>query len=176
MVALPETSMEHVIEEIRTYGEQLAPDTPTVNNPAKQLAGDMQGMPLIYGHGCLAAVATRWRQQINENSKMAAAAYAVPEANHNELMAWAQGQQQDATCIFLRQLDEPNVIARRFEYMKETYQRYASIVELRAEGSSPLARMLSLVHMGDYVSVYLALRRDVDPTPVSLIEALKRRL
>lgn len=168
--------MEQVIEEIRTYGEQLALDIPPADNPAKQLAVGIAGLPIIYGHGCLAAVATRWRQQINENAKMAAAAYAVPEANHNELMAWHDGHPQDATCVFLRQPDEPDAIARRFDYMQETYQRHAHVVEVRAEGSSPLARLLSLVHLGDYVSVYLALHRGVDPTPVSLIEELKRLL
>ncbi|MFO8133628.1 MAG: bifunctional phosphoglucose/phosphomannose isomerase [Thermoplasmatota archaeon] len=174
LAALPD--MEQVVGEVRAYGDTLAPGVPLADNPAKQLAAGIQGVPLIYGHGYLGAVATRWRQQINENAKMAAADFMVPEASHNELMAWAHGQQQDATCLFLRQPDEPEGIARRYDYMAETYGRHARVEQVTARGQSRLSRLLSLVHLGDYVSVYLALRRDVDPTPVSLIEQLKRRL
>ncbi len=173
LVALPD--MEQVAGEVREYSEHLNPDVPSVDNPAKQLATSTRGMPAIYGHGYLGAVATRWRQQFNENAKMAAADYAVPEANHNELMSWVDGQ-RDVTCIFLRQPDEPDAIARRIDYMAEIYGRHARVEEITAHGQSHLARMLCMVYLGDWVSVYLALRRDVDPTPVSLIEALKQRL
>lgn len=168
--------MEQVVDEVRAYGDTLASDVPLADNPAKQLAAGIQGVPIIYGHGYLGAVAARWRQQFNENAEMAAADFMVPEANHNELMAWARGQRQDATCLFLRQPDEPDGIARRYDYMAETYGRHARVEQVTAPGQSRLSRLLSLVHLGDYVSVYLALLRDVDPTPVSLIEQLKRRL
>lgn len=168
--------LERLADDISAYGGGLAPQVPLADNRAKQLAARMQGLPVIYGHGYLGAVATRWRQQFNENGKIAAIDFAVPEANHNELMAWAGGQQRAITCLFLRQPQEPDGIARRFDYMAETYGRHARVVQVTAHGQSRLARLLSMVHLGDWVSVYLALHRDVDPTPVSLIEELKRRL
>ncbi len=172
----PLPDMQQLADDIAAYSERLTPDVPQAGNPAKQLADDMHGLPIIYGHGYLGAVATRWRQQFNENAQIAAADFAVPEANHNELMAWAGGQQRDVTCLFLRQPDEPDAIARRFAYMADTYGGHAHIIRVTAQGKNRLARLLSTVHLGDWVSVYLALRRDVDPTPVSLIEDLKRHL
>lgn len=174
LLELPD--MRRVVDEINAYGQHLAPGVPLADNPAKRLAADVQGLPIIYGHGYGGAVATRWRQQFNENAKLAAADFAVPEANHNELMAWAGEQQRDVTCVFLRRPDEPDAIAKRFDYMAEIYGCHARVIQVTARGQSRLARLLSMVHLGDYVSVYLALRRDVDPTPVSLIQQLKRLL
>ena len=50
----------------------------------------------------------------------------------------------------------------------------AGVVESR--GASPLARLFSLVAVGDLVSVALTERSGVDPMPVDVIQDLKARL
>jgi len=61
--------------------------------------------------------------------------------------------------------------------VKEIIRPYCSnIIEVRSQGKSLLARMFSLVHFGDWTSYYLAIKKDVDPTPVSNIDILKKSL
>ena len=50
------------------------------------------------------------------------------------------------------------------------------VEEVHARGTSALARLMSLVIIGDLTSVYLAIGRGVDPTPVPVIERLKAAL
>ena len=52
----------------------------------------------------------------------------------------------------------------------------ATTAEVRATGRSALARLFSLISFGDFVSVYVAIRRGIDPTPVDVITRLKAAL
>jgi len=150
-------------------------DVPVRDNPAKHIASKIEGMPLIYGHDLLAVAARRWRQQLNENAKMRAFDFSVPEANHNELMSW-EGDGGDVTCIFLRDKKEDERIRKRFDYMAETYGKKATVEEIYIEDEDAFSKLMYAVYMGDYVSNYCAVLRDVDPTPVGLIQELKKKL
>ena len=50
------------------------------------------------------------------------------------------------------------------------------VIDLWATGESPLERMFNLIQMGDFVSYYLAIMNETDPTPVEAIENLKEEL
>jgi glucose/mannose-6-phosphate isomerase len=50
------------------------------------------------------------------------------------------------------------------------------VERVQTRGASRLARLFSLVQLGDYVSFYLALLYGVDPTPVGAIEDFKAKL
>jgi glucose/mannose-6-phosphate isomerase len=139
---------------------------------AAQLAGKL---PFIYGAGGLATVAYRWRCQFAENAKQLAAHHALPELDHNEIVGWA-APPPNAVVVTLREPDEPRAVAARWEATRAAAWRDVPVVECRARGESPLARWLSLVQLGDAVSVELAHLNGVEPTPVAVIEELKRRL
>ena len=158
--------------------DRMKKDVPSAENPAKRIAMRIEGTAIIYGHGFMEAAATRWRQQLNENAKMMAFDFGVPEANHNELMAWEGIEESNGliTCIFLRHENESEQIKKRFDFMKKIYEKYADGVEIFADGGDEISRLMSVVYMGDYVSNYCALLRDIDPTPVSLIQKLKKKL
>jgi glucose/mannose-6-phosphate isomerase len=127
----------------------------------------------------LESVAFRWRCQINENSKEAALSSVVPEMNHNEILAYsaATHETRRLAVVFLRdEADHPQV-QRRFDLMRDLLTgRAAGVREAKAHGGGPLARSLSLVLLGDFVSVYLAYLKGVDPTPIPFIDLLKKRL
>jgi|TARA_Y100000310_G_scaffold104827_1_gene103161 glucose/mannose-6-phosphate isomerase len=139
---------------------------------AAQLAGKL---PFIYGAGGLATVAYRWRCQIAENAKQLAVHHALPELDHNEIVGWASPP-PNAVVVALREPDEPARVAARWKATRAAAWRDVPVIECRARGESPLARWLSLVHLGDTVSVELAHLNGVEPTPVRVIEELKRRL
>jgi glucose/mannose-6-phosphate isomerase len=136
-------------------------------------------MPVIYGHGPMAAVAHRWKTQLNENAKAWAAWESMPEANHNAIEGSLNPRELgDAPYIVqIRDADEPAEIAERYRVVEELLgERATNRSQVTAEGPSPLARVLTAVAYGDLVSVYLAILYQTDPTPVTLLAMLKERL
>jgi glucose/mannose-6-phosphate isomerase len=160
--------------------ERQAPSVETDANPAKQLAWAMFGRtPIVYGHGTMAAVAHRWKTQLNENAKAWAAWEPMPEANHNAVEGSLNPRELgDAPYIVqIRDPDEPPEIAERYRVVEELLgERATNRSEVWAEGPTALAKVLSAVAHGDLVSVYLGILYQTDPTPVTLLSMLKERL
>ena len=160
--------------------ERIGRKVDTDANPAKQLAWAMFGLvPIVYGHGPLAAAAHRWKTQLNENAKAWAAWEPMPEANHNAIEGSLNPRELgDAFYVVqLRDTQEPEELTARYRVVEELLgERATNRSEIWAEGPSPLARVLTTVAYGDLVSVYLAILYQTDPTPVTLLSMLKERL
>jgi glucose/mannose-6-phosphate isomerase len=168
---------EMLDERVKEYGVT----TPLDDNPAKRLAGDLVGfLPVVYGaEGPLAVAALRWKAQFNENSKVPAFHNWFPELNHNETVGWDHLQDINSRChlIVLRERNEHPRVARRIEITLDLIKENVGyITQVFARGSSRVERLLDLVCFGDHTSVFLALAMGQDPTPVTRIEELKRRL
>jgi glucose/mannose-6-phosphate isomerase len=172
------TETEGVLaSRVAAYGRDVA----TGENDAKKLALQLETrVPHIWGQeGVLAVAAVRWRTQLNENAKVAAFSSMLPELDHNEVVGYERGSPGigDLAIVALRMPAENPRIGHRID---ATLERVRDLVgctlEARAIGESALARLMSAILLGDFVSVYLAVRRGVDPTPVTAIEELKRRL
>jgi glucose/mannose-6-phosphate isomerase len=134
-------------------------------------------VPLVYGTGALAAVAYRWKTQINENAKLHAFSHAFPELDHNEICGWEGAPRGTFSAIMLRDADEHPGTARRIEVTAELLEVDAAFVaHVRGRGETRAASAFSLLAHGDWVSYEAALARGVDPTPVERIGVLKQRL
>ncbi len=168
------------VEAIESILERNGPEVETSANPAKQLAWSLFGrIPIVYGAGIMAPVARRWKTQLNENAKAWAAFEPMPEANHNAIEGSLNPRElSDAPYVVqLRDPEEHAEIGARYRVVEELLgERATNRSEVRAEGPSRLARVLSSVALGDLVSVYLALLYQTDPTPVTLLAMLKERL
>ncbi len=169
-----------VVTALEELLDRTGPSVETDANPAKQLAWSIFGrIPVIYGHGPMAAVAHRWKTQLNENAKAWASWEPMPEANHNAIEGSINPRELgDALYVIqLRDRSEPGEIAERYRVVEELLgERSTNRGEVWAEGPSPLARVLTSVAYGDLVSVYLAILYQTDPTPVTLLAMLKERL
>ncbi len=166
------------LDALAALGTEVAPDRPTVSNEAKRLAIAMTGrLPLIYGGPTTAAVAYRWKTDIEENAKTLAVAGALPEMNHNEIEAWRAPDAERLQLVLLRDRDEHDEIARRFALLREMVGGVAGgMSEASTRGRSRIARVLTLVAIGQWTSYYLAVLRGVDPWTVPRLDELKRRL
>jgi len=150
-------------------------------NPPLELAGKIRGkLPIIYSSSHqLDAVNLRWRGQIEENAKQLAYGNLLPEMNHNELVGWNMLKDLLARTfvVFLRDKGEHARVAVREEITKSIVAQYASgVSEVWSRGTSLLARMFSLIQFGDWMSFYLAILNNQDPTPVKAIDRLKGEL
>jgi len=144
---------------------------------AKKLVGKI---PLIFGSvGTTGSAALRLKNQFNENSKVAAILSLFPELNHNEIVSLSTLRRDDhnfAWIVFRDESDNERV-KKRIEITKSLIGRQlGGVNEIVTQGKSPLARILSSILFGDYLSVYLAILRGVDPTPVEVISRLKKEL
>jgi glucose/mannose-6-phosphate isomerase len=172
-------SLRAEIEEAAALAGQLASDwgPDARDSQAKQIAQAIGSrIPVVYGGPATTAAARRWRGQFNENAKRPAFFGDLPEAHHNEVVGWHHAD--DALFALVLETErEQERIARRLDVTEEV-MRDAGLQALRikARGDSAVAQIMSLVLLGDLVSVYLAVLDGVDPTPVEEIEGLKRRL
>ena len=104
----------------------------------------------------------------------------VPEMNHNEVLGYSYPEplSKKMAVVLLRhpQGDHPQ-IQKRFDILQGIVKSKTSGVrEVRARGKSLLAQILSVLYAGDFMSVYLAYLRGIDPTPIELIDEFKKRL
>jgi len=121
----------------------------------------------------------RWRVQLNENAKTLAHAHVLPEMNHNEILGWTHPQSllENFHVIYLLDSGYVDATRKRFEITKGILQqRGIEVTELESMGVHLLARLISLVHIADFVSVYLAFLYEQDPTPIPAIDQLKAEL
>jgi glucose/mannose-6-phosphate isomerase len=162
----------------RISGEN-APEKIASENLSKTLAlGIDERVPVVYGFGVYRSVAQRFKQQFNENSKIPSKWEFFSELNHNEIVGWEKAGKL-AKCfstICIRDKSEPNEIRSRIETTKALMRSDSKLFEVWAQGKSALAKMLSAICIGDFTSVYLAILRKVDPTPVKTIALLKEKM
>ena len=165
-------------EPLRRLASEWGPDAPE-DAWSKQLARRLRNhLPVVYGAAATAPAAYRWKTQINENAKLPAFSAELPEADHNELNAWegAPGLAPLAA-VFLYDDGADESLRRRVALTAREIGAFASTLEdVPSFGTTPVERVAAAVMLGDFVSVYLAVLRGVDPTPVEAIERFKRSL
>ena len=200
LLAAPAEAVEEAAVVLEQIADRCRIDAEMVVNPAKRLAVDLDGqLPVLWGTSPLAGTAAyRFACQLNENAQQPATWGVLPEANHNQVVAFdrpsAQAAPEDGedffrdreqdderaaglTLVLLRDSEEHPQVALRAEVSAElARERSLTVVQLRAEGSSSFARLASLIGVTDYASAYLALLQGTNPTPVDAITALKQRI
>ena len=133
-------------------------------------------IPVIYADANYEGMAIRFRQQINENSKMLCWHHVIPEMNHNELVGWTT-RNDDLAVIIFRNDDDYIRTQKRMEINLTVFSKYTStIIEVYSKGNSRLERALYLIHLGDWVSYLLAEKKGIDVTEVDVITYLKNEL
>lgn len=133
-------------------------------------------IPVIYSDANYEGVAVRFRQQINENSKMLCWHHVIPEMNHNELVGWTT-KNEDLAVVIFRNEDDYFRTQKRMEVNKTVFKKYTStIIELYSKGSTQLEKALYLVHLGDWISLLLGEKKGIDITEVDVITFLKGEL
>jgi len=148
----------------------------------EDLADGLDGrIAVVYGSpGPTAPAAYRWKTQINENAKWPAFTGMLPEIDHNELEGWealADTTSRKVGIVVLHDIDDDRRIGRRADLSRAlTLKKVGWVGDVHAQGNGVLARMLSLVAVGDLLSLALARRAGIDPMPVELLETLKQRL
>jgi len=170
------------IDVAASHSDQLArewgPDGPD-DGVAKMLArGLYDSVPVVIGAGLTAPLAYRWKTQFNENAKVPSFSAELPEMDHNELVGWTSSSALGRfSAVFLDDCDVHPRIKQRIA-MTEKLIAPAATATFRVEtsGQTTVERVVSLVLLGDLVSIYLATLSGVDPGPIQPIEDLRQAL
>jgi glucose/mannose-6-phosphate isomerase len=148
------------------------------NNPAKRLASIIAGRFLVvYSLQRMSSVARRFKNQLAENCKEEARFDLLPEACHNEVEAW-HDKGRISLPFFIRDEQETGFERSIIQAFRSTIMSSGKTkpVEVSVGGRGGLSQLLSPTLFLDYVSVYRAIQKGVDPTPTTLIELYKSKL
>jgi glucose/mannose-6-phosphate isomerase len=183
MKLAPDRGMEFFEGEhiLKAGVEEYKLEIPSEENLAKEMAANLhRRLPIIYSAtDHFDAVAVRFKGQLCENSKMLAFFNFFPEFNHNELVGWNKlyDLKPHLAVVILRDENDHHRIRRRMELVRGIVGDLdVPVYELESKGTCLLERMFSLIQLGDFISFYLAILNQVDPTPVEVINYLKSEL
>lgn len=169
---------KQVEEAVRVMGKTIAyckQSVSTNDNPAKMIAHELFNcVPVFIGYDLSRPVAKRWSNQMNENGKVLAFSAELPELDHNEIVGWARDpRSRGFAAVFLDHDRRAGPMRRRVMATKDMIGKASGVYSIDAIGLSPLAKMFSLILMGDYASAYMGFLRQVDPSSNEPIDELK---
>ncbi len=166
-----------LLTDVKNSIALLEKENSNITTQAKHIAQILLNkIPVIYSLGSCEGVSVRFRQQINENSKMLCWHHVFPEMNHNELVGWTT-KNDDISVITFRTSFDYKRTQKRYEVCKPVFEKYSSgVTDITAKGNSKVEEFMYLINIGDWISVYIAELRGIDPVEVNIIDHLKKEL
>ncbi len=167
---------EYEMEDAR---ENLKESSAEVKERAFQLAQRLYGyIPVIYSTPLTAAAATRWKAEINENAKSPCYGAILPEMHHNEIVGLGNPLTREKfVFVLMEDAKDGHEIKERVKITEDILKRYGTNpIRVSAGGNSYISRLLKLIHLGDWLSLYLSEIYGYDPMPVEVIDFIKRKL
>ncbi|GIU69647.1 MAG: hypothetical protein KatS3mg002_0883 [Candidatus Woesearchaeota archaeon] len=150
-----------------------------MHSESEKIANQLLGkIPIIYSSSRFYPVAYRWKTQFNENSKTSSYCNVFPELDHNEINGF-KNSEFPLHLIFIRDEEDHKRVQKRMSITKNLIKSEnpkITFTELSLKGNNLLTRMFSCIYLGDLTSFYLAMKYSTDPTPVEIIEKLKKEL
>ena len=148
-----------------------------IKDKAKELSEKLVGkIPLIYTSTNFSPVGYIWKIFFNENAKIHAFHNVFPELNHNEINAYEHMNGDYHVIIIKDQLDHPK-IQRRMCIMKDMlHEIKIPVTDMMMKGKFLMTKMFTSIYLAMFTSYFLALRNNIDPYPIHMIEDFKKRL
>lgn len=175
-----EQQLEEVVRILEKLAVEYSQKAPIKENIAKEISyGIFNSIPLFIGYGIYAPIAYRAKTQLNENSKVIAIAETLPEQNHNGIVIFDNPNVSlnDIAFIFIHDKEESKNITTRFEEVKKlASDKSEKVLEIFPQGKSKLAKQLSSTFLVDFISIYLGILHEIDPSITPSIDKLKQSL
>ncbi|OGD66319.1 bifunctional phosphoglucose/phosphomannose isomerase [Candidatus Berkelbacteria bacterium RIFCSPHIGHO2_12_FULL_36_9] len=181
IISLGQQEIPEAVKAMKNLQKKIYFPTPTNQNQAKQLAQKIVNyIPVIMASGTLSQVARRWKNQFNENAKQMSVFESFPELCHNVIVGLDYPKKLNDKIFIISlesEFDHPRNQLRR-NIVHQIFRKKGIAHDLIKVNTpqSPLIEMLLMTLLGDYVSYYLSLLNNTDPTPVQAINFLKEKL
>jgi len=145
------------------------------NNNALNIAEWITGTPVIYYPWGLQSVATRFKNSLQENSNLHVITEDVIEACHNGIVSWERNSNMQP--ILIQGHDDYFKTKERWGILKEFFNsKQIEYKEIRSLNGSIISKIINLIYLLDYASIYHSVISGIDPSPVSAIDFIKERL
>ena len=175
IIPMNEEEITESIESLENLSQKISSNNLSETNPSFDLANFISGIPLIYYPYGLQSSATRFKSSIQENAKSHIIIEDIVEASHNGIVAWEKSSIVQP--ILLRGYDDYVKTKDRFEIFKEFFDKNSiKYKEITSVDGNILTKIMTLIYLLDYASIYRAILSGIDPSPVSSINFLKSRI
>lgn len=163
------------ISSLESLQKQVGTGNLADSNPALQLSKWLSGIPLVYFPSGLTAAAIRFKNSLQENAKTHVIIEDVIEACHNGIMSWERPS--SVRPILLQGQDDYVKTKQRWKVLKEYFDhRQISYWEVFSVDGNVLSKIICLIYLLDFSSIYYSVANRIDPTPVDSIDYIKERL
>lgn len=164
-------------KEIIQSAEKLKKEVLKLENRGKLIAKKLVGKtPIIYSSDRLRAIPMIWKIKINENAKTPAFYNVYPELSHNEMVGFTLPQGKFHILTLMNNNDHPQILKRMRITAKLYKEKGIDTTLIEIDGSNVFDLIFKTLLLGDWISYYLALEYKQNPTPVKMVEALKKML
>ena len=163
------------INQLEIICKNISSENLTDDNSSLKLAEWIKGIPMIYYPWGLQAAAIRFKNSLQENAKIHAMSEDVLEASHNGIVSWEKPSIVQP--ILLRGEDDYTKTKERWEILKEYFkENNIDYREINSIKGNILSKLINIIYLLDYASIYHAVLSKIDPTPISSIDFIKRKL
>jgi glucose/mannose-6-phosphate isomerase len=175
IIPIQKTDVYEAINELENTKKQISSKNLSKNNTAISLAKWILNTPLIYYPWGFESVAIRFKNSLQENSKTHVIIEDIVESCHNGIVAWEKKSNVQPIMIkgtddHIRTKERWNVISKYFDENQIEYK------EIFSTNGNILTKIICLVYLLDYVSIYKAILEKIDPSPVKSIDYVKKRV
>jgi len=175
VLPIRETDVRESISLIQNLQEKISSSNLNSENPALELAERINGVPLIYYPWGLQSVAIRFKNSLQENAKMHAMVEDVIEACHNGIVSWEKSS--NIKPILIQGKDDYIKTKERWEILKEYFDiNGVDYLEINSVSGNILSKIINLIYLLDYTSIFKAVLDGIDPSPIKSIDFIKNRL
>jgi glucose/mannose-6-phosphate isomerase len=175
VLPINENSITESLDELDNMKKQIASHNLSNSNPAINLAKWITGIPIIYYPHGLQSVAIRFKSSLQENTKTHVIIEDVIEACHNGIVAWERSSIVQP--ILVQGQDDYIKTKERFTIIKEFFRdNNIDFKEIHSVSGNILTKTVCLIYMLDYTSIYRSVILKTNPSPVSSIDYIKKRL
>ena len=172
---LPISDMSYTFSKLDQYHDMISSTNLTESNPALELALHLDIIPVIYYPWGLQASAIRFKNSLQENAKMHAITEDIIEACHNGIVSWSSNTKLRP--IMIRGVDDYIETSERFDILGEFFDiNNIEYDQVHSVSGDIFTKLITLIYLLDYASIYRAILAGIDPTPVEPIEFVKRKL
>ena len=175
ILPIKENQINESLNEMKKLRIKIFSGNLSKNNPSLDLAEWITGIPLIYYPHGLNASAIRFKNSLQENTKLHSITEDVIEACHNGIVAWEN--QSNIQPILLQGKDDFIKTKERYKIIKEFFQeKNINYKEVYSIKGNILTKLICLIYLLDYSSIYKAVISKTDPSPIDAIDYIKKRL
>lgn len=164
-----------IFTALKKIADKTVVNVPDVSNAAKQIASFLEGgFAFCFTSPSLVHVGTRFKDSLNENAKIHCLRESVLEASHNEIVPFTYGNDYHPKVLFLGWTGDPTIVKERFKKIKQLFKDLGqAFMDINTYEQNLTSAMITSIYLLDFVTIYMAISRGIDPSPTPAIDILK---